>query len=32
MFSADLEDVVENDDDNESIMDNVSAEARLCKY
>jgi len=27
--AADLEDVVENDDDNESIMDNVSAEARL---
>lgn len=32
-YLADLEDVVENpDDDNESIMDSVSAEARLCMY
>ena len=30
--AEDLEDVVEHDDDNDSIMDNVSAEARLCTY
>lgn len=30
---ADLEDVVgHNEDDNESIMDSVSADARLCMY